>query len=133
AGATISGIGFIASDILSSPRILFALSRDGILPRRLMHVLPRFHTPDVAIGIYTFLAFLLSLTSTFEGLAIMANVAALFLYAICCAAAWELMRRNVRTESNQLTFLDARLVTIISFPLIIWSFIYDTTHTLDHT
>jgi len=120
AGATISGFGFIASDILSSPRILFALSRDGILPRILTHVHPRFHTPDVAIGIYTFLAFLLSLTSTFESLAIMANVAALFLYAICCAAAWELMRRDVRTESKPLFFPGARLVPIISIVLIVW-------------
>ena len=120
AGATISGFGFIASDILSSPRILFALSRDGILPRRLTHVHPRFHTPDVAIGIYTFLAFLFSLTSTFEDLAVMANVAALFLYAICCAAAWELMRRNIRTESKPLTFRGARLVPIISIALIVW-------------
>ena len=120
AGATISGFGFIASDILSSPRILFALSRDGILPRILTHVHPRFRTPDVAIGIYAFLAFLLSLTSTFESLAIMANVAALFLYAICCAAAWELMRRDVRTESKPLFFPGARLVPIISIVLIVW-------------
>lgn len=119
-GATISGFGFIASDILSSPRILFALSRDGILPRGLTHVHPRFHTPDIAIGIYTLLAFLLSLTSTFEGLAIMANVAALFLYAICCAAAWELMRQNVRTDSKPLSFPGDRLVPIISIVLIIW-------------
>ena len=120
AGGTISGFGFIASDILSSPRILFALSRDGILPKALTHVHPRFHTPDVAIGIYALLAFLLSLTSTFEGLAIMANVAALFLYAICCAAAWELMRQNVRTEIKPLNFPGARLVPIISILLIIW-------------
>jgi APA family basic amino acid/polyamine antiporter len=119
-GATISGFGFIASDILSSPRILFALSRDGILPRGLTHVHPRFHTPDVAIGIYALLAFLLSLTSTFEGLAIMANVAALFLYAICCAAAWELMRQNVRTESAPLSFRGDRLVPVISIGLIVW-------------
>ena len=33
AAATISSFGFIASDILSSPRILFAFGRDGILPR----------------------------------------------------------------------------------------------------
>ena len=35
AAATISSFGFVASDILSSPRILFALGRDGILPTQL--------------------------------------------------------------------------------------------------
>jgi amino acid transporter len=120
AGATISGFGFIASDILSSPRILFALGRDGILPRSLTHVHPRFHTPDVAILTYSLLAFLLSSVSTFESLAVMANVAALFLYMICCAAAWELIRRNVQTESQPFGFRGERIVPIISIGLIIW-------------
>jgi amino acid transporter len=120
AGATISGFGFIASDILSSPRILFAFGRDGILPRWLAHVHPRWHSPDAAILIYTTVAFLLSLTSTFASLAIMANVAALLLYIICCAAAWELMRRNVRTEAAPFTFPGASIVPILSIIAIIW-------------
>ncbi|MBA2586866.1 MAG: amino acid permease, partial [Chthoniobacterales bacterium] len=120
AGATISAFGFIASDILSSPRILFALGRDGILPKSFAHVHARFRTPDVAIIFYTVLAFLFSLTSTFEGLAIMANVAALLLYIVCCAAAWELMRRDVRTESKPFTFPGAKIVPIVSVIAIIW-------------
>jgi amino acid transporter len=120
AGATISGFGFIASDILSSPRILFAFGRDGILPRWLAHVHPRWHSPDAAIFIYSTVAFLLSLTSTFASLAIMANVAALLLYIICCAAAWELMRRNVRTETAPFTFPGASIVPILSIIAIIW-------------
>src|SRR2546421_1009231 len=35
AGATISAFGFVASDILGSPRYLFALARDRILPKPL--------------------------------------------------------------------------------------------------
>lgn len=120
AGATISGFGFIASDILSSPRILFAFGRDGILPRWVAHVHPRWRSPDVAILVYTAIAFLLSLTSTFASLAIMANVAALLLYIICCAAAWELMRRNVRTESEPFTFRGASIVPILAILAIIW-------------
>jgi amino acid transporter len=120
AGATISGFGFIASDILSSPRILFAFGRDGILPRWLAHVHPSWRSPDVAILVYSGIAFFLSLTSTFASLAIMANVAALLLYIICCAAAWELMRRNVRTETPPFTFPGAWLVPILSIIAIGW-------------
>jgi amino acid transporter len=119
-GATISSFGFIASDILSSPRILFALGRDGILPRSLTHVHPRFRTPDVAITVYALLAFLFSLSSTFEALAVMANVAALLLYFVCCAAAFVLMRRDVRTEEKPFNFPGARLVPLVSIVLIIW-------------
>ena len=120
AAVTISSFGFVTSNILSSPRILFALGRDGILPRSLAHVHPRFHSPDVAIFAYAALAFVFSLTSKFEALAIMANVAALLLYALCCAASWQLMRRDVRTEAPPFDFLGARIVPFISIALIIW-------------
>ena len=119
AGATISAFGFIASDILSSPRILFAFGRDGILPRWLAHVHPSWRSPDVAILIYAVIALFLSLTSTFTELAIMANVAALLLYIICCAAAFELMRRKVRTETAPLTFPGAALVPFVSVIVIV--------------
>jgi len=120
AGATISGFGFIASDILSSPRILFAFGRDGILPRWLAHVHPSWHSPDVAILVYTAIALLLSLTSTFAALAIMANVAALLLYIICCAAAFELIRRDVRTETKPFHFPGASILPILAIIAIIW-------------
>lgn len=120
AAATVSGVGFIASDILSSPRILFAFGRDGILPGWVAHVHPRWRSPDAAIVLYTLIALVLSLTSTFASLAIMANVAALLLYIICCAAAWELIRRDVRTETSPFTFPGARLVPIVSIVAIIW-------------
>ena len=120
AAATVSAFGFVTSNILSSPRILFALGRDRILPVAFAHVHPRFQSPDVAILSSTAVAFIFSLTSTFEGLAIMANVAALLLYALCCAASWELMRRDVRTEAPPFDFAGARIVPSISIALIVW-------------
>ena len=50
----------------------------------------------------------------------MANVAALLLYIICCAAAWELMRRDVRTETPPFMFPGARLVPFLSIVAIVW-------------
>src|SRR5207248_7769288 len=38
AGATISAFGFVTSDILSSPRLVFAFGRDGALPSLFAHV-----------------------------------------------------------------------------------------------
>jgi basic amino acid/polyamine antiporter, APA family len=126
AAATISSFGFLTSNILSSPRILFALGRDGILPGAFAHVHARFHSPDVAIFTYSAVAFVFSLTSTFESLVIMANVSALLLYALCCAASWELMRRNVRAEAPPFNFPGAQIVPLISIVLIIWLLMHAT-------
>lgn len=120
AAATISAFGGITSNILSSPRILFALGRDGILPRVFAHVHPRFHSPDVAIFAFAAVALLLSLTSKFESIAVMANVAALLVYALCCAASWELMRRDVRLEVPPFHFAGVRILPVVSIALIIW-------------
>jgi APA family basic amino acid/polyamine antiporter len=126
AAATISSFGFLTSNVLSSPRILFALGRDGILPGAFAHVHARFRSPDVAIFTYSAVAFVFSLTSTFESLVIMANVSALLLYALCCAASWELMRRNVRTEAPPFNFPGAQIVPVISIVLIIWLLMHAT-------
>ncbi|HEY2801917.1 MAG TPA: amino acid permease [Chthoniobacterales bacterium] len=103
-GATISAFGFITSDILSSPRMLFAIGRDGILPRWFAHVHPRYRSPDAAIIVYSALAFCLSISSSFEGLVILSNVAVLLMYLLCFAGIWPLLRREQSAESRPLRF-----------------------------
>src|SRR5437870_9209011 len=60
AGASISAFGFVTSDILSSPRMIFAFGRDGALPQFFAHVHPRYRSPDFAIITYAMLAFAVS-------------------------------------------------------------------------
>lgn len=119
-GATISAFGFVASDMLGSPRLLFALGRDKILPAWFAHIHPRHRSPDVAIIAYAVMAFAFSLTSTFEGLAVMANVAVLVVYLLCCAAAWELSRRDVRSDGPPFNFAGARLIPVCAIGVILW-------------
>ncbi len=96
AGASISMFGYVGGMTLAVPRALFALGRDGFLPRALASVHSRHRTPHVAIWTQAVLVLALALTSGFEALAILANLATLLLYAACCLAAWELRRKNVR-------------------------------------
>jgi amino acid transporter len=96
AGASISTFGYIGGMMLAVPRALFALGRDGFLPRALAAVHPRHRTPHVAIAAQAVVTAALALTGSFEKLAILANLATLLLYAACCVAAWELRRRDVR-------------------------------------
>jgi basic amino acid/polyamine antiporter, APA family len=120
AGATVSALGFVTSDILGSPRIIFAFGRDRVLPAWFAHIHPRFHTPDVAIITYAAIAFVLSFSSTFQKLAILANVVTLLLYLLCCLAALELTRRDVRTDGTPFTFPGANLIPILAIGVIIW-------------
>src|SRR5438270_2742467 len=122
AGATISAFGFVTSDILSSPRMIFAFGRDGALPQFFAHVHPRYRSPDVAIITYALLAFALSVTGTFEQLAVLSNVAVLLMYLLCCAACWFLVQRNVRTDpaSAGVNFPGMKIVPALAIVAIIW-------------
>src|SRR5438270_1957369 len=104
AGATISAFGFVTSDILSSPRMIFAFGRDGALPKFFAHVHARYRSPDVAIITYAALAFALSVSGSFERLAVLSNVAVLLMYLICCAGCWFLMQLDVRADGEPLNF-----------------------------
>jgi amino acid transporter len=95
-GAAVSMFGYLCGMVLAIPRALFALARDGFLPRVVAAVHPRYHTPYVAIGVQVTVACAFAITSTFERLAILANLTLLLLYAACCLAAWRLRRRGVQ-------------------------------------
>jgi amino acid transporter len=120
AGATISAFGFVTSDILSSPRMIFAFGRDGALPEFFAHVHPRYRSPDVAIITYAALAFLLSISGTFEQLAVLSNVAVLMMYLLCCAGCWVLLARDIRSDGQPFNFPGMKVVPALAIIAIIW-------------
>ncbi len=120
AGATISAFGFVTSDILSSPRMIFAFGRDGVIPTWFAHVHPRYRSPDVAIITYAVLAFPLSVSGTFEQLAVLSNVAILLMYLLCCAACWSLVQRDVRADGQPFNFPGMKIVPALAIVAIIW-------------
>src|SRR5256884_4238759 len=127
-GATISAFGFVTSDILSSPRMIFAFGRDGALPSLFAHVHPRYRSPDVAIITYATLAFALSVSGTFERLAVLSNVAVLLMYLLCCAACWFLVARDVRSDGQPFNFPGMKIVPALAIIAIIWILAHATLH-----
>jgi amino acid transporter len=112
-GAAVSMFGWISSDILSSPRILFALSRDALLPS----IFGRLHaaraTPYVAILFHAALAIGLALTGSFAELAVLSTLAVAALYIAACAAAWRLARSRVALAGAPLSFRWLGLAAVI--------------------
>jgi amino acid transporter len=81
---------------LSMPRMLFALARDGYLPKTLAAVHPLYLTPHVAIPVQSGITLAVALTGTFERLAILANVSVLALYLGSALASWQLRRMGLK-------------------------------------
>lgn len=103
-GAAISMLGCIGSDILGSPRMVFAIARDGLLPRVLARVHPRTHVPHVAILTYAAIQMAFALTGTFVELALLSALTVAALYIAGCFAAWRLARRGVALAGAPLDF-----------------------------
>jgi amino acid transporter len=99
-GVVVSTFGYLSGMALASPRSLFALARDGFLPRVVAAVHPRYHTPAVAVLLQLGLTCLLAVTSSFGALAVISNVAALLCYLACAAAAWRLRTTGVRVDAT---------------------------------
>ena len=99
-GAAISTFGYMSGMTLATPRALFAFARDGFLPRQLASVHPSFHTPWLAIVLQSAVCCALAVANEFAALAVLANLSALLLYAMCAVAAWELRRRGVQNEGT---------------------------------
>ena len=95
AGTLLSLFAWLGSDILGSPRALFAMSRDGYLPAAFGRLSGKGATPVFAIVFHAGVAALLAISGTFEQLAVLSALAACVLYIGACLAAWSLRRRGV--------------------------------------
>jgi APA family basic amino acid/polyamine antiporter len=120
AGASISMFGWLTGSIFAGPRALFALARDRFLPRGLASVHPRFHTPWAAIAAYGVVVTGVSLTSTYEQLAVLSNLAAMGVYFLGALAVWRLRVRNVRTERPPFLMPGGMLVPVLACIAITW-------------
>jgi APA family basic amino acid/polyamine antiporter len=112
-GTSLSMFGWLGSDILGSPRQLFAFARDGLLPRVLGRLHPRSHAPNIAILCYATVAIVLAMTGTFAELVVLSTLAIAALYIAGCAASWVLARRGVALSGTPLNFRFLGAATVI--------------------
>ncbi|HYM38813.1 MAG TPA: amino acid permease, partial [Thermoplasmata archaeon] len=93
AGAVITGVGALASvsgtdetEVLGTARLMYAMSAEGLLPRSLQKVHPRFQTPYVAILIEGAVALALSVFSGITQLISFAVFNLAVCYILVCLA-----------------------------------------------
>ncbi len=119
-GAAVSMLGLLFGAGLVNPRIVFALARDGFLPRYIARVHPTHRTPHPAIVACALVVVGLALTGTFERLLIISNIAGLIVYAMVAMAAVMLRRRNVRADGEPFRCPGGPLVHVLAFAGIGW-------------
>ena len=80
-GTGISMFGMISGSILNSPRVLFRMSRDGVIPfSRLASIHHLFKTPYLAILLYAVLGYTIASIGGFRQLAVIATSSMLLVY-----------------------------------------------------
>jgi len=119
-GAVISMLGHAGAMILATPRTLYAFARDGFLPPILARLHPVHRSPVAAIILQCVIVLAFAITSTFERLAILANLSILVLYGLCCVATWELRRRDVRAGGTPFRVPAPALVIVLACLVIGW-------------
>lgn len=85
-GALFSIYGYLSGNILTTPRITFALAERGDFPSVFALVHPRFRTPYFSILVFALLVWLLALFGSFAGNATLSAGSRLFYYGVVCAA-----------------------------------------------
>lgn len=119
-GAVVSTLGHAGAMILATPRTLFAFARDGFLPAALARLHPVHRTPVAALVVQAAIVLVLAITSTFERLAVLANISTLVLYAMCCLATWQLRRRDVRAGGTPFRVPAPAVVIVLACVMIGW-------------
>jgi APA family basic amino acid/polyamine antiporter len=100
AAVALSMLGALGGEILSTPRILFAGARDGLMPGPLSKVHPIFKTPYVAIAFYASIGFILAISGGFKQLATIASAALLIIYLGVVLASIKLRKSEAATEKT---------------------------------
>lgn len=118
-GMVVSTFGFMTATMLSTPRTLFALAADGLLPRLLAAVHPTRHTPHVAIAVQTVIVCGIALTGTYVKLAQLSGVAILLVYLACCVGAARLRARDTGAADKPFLMPAGKVVPWLATALIL--------------
>ena len=120
--AAIALFGCLQGDLLGTSRLLYALARDGLLPKALARVTPHSRVPLVAIVTHAGAAFAVAMGSSFNTLALVSGGAFCFVYIGSAAAAWQLQRRQISQTPAPLVLPGGALIPgagIVGFLLIL--------------
>jgi amino acid transporter len=92
-----------------------------LLPAQIARVHPRFKTPHVAIIVHAAFGLVFALTGSFASLLVVATLATLIVYLICCAATIQLQRLDVRSEGAvPFRVPGGPIIPVLAIGVVLW-------------
>ncbi|HEY3429343.1 MAG TPA: amino acid permease, partial [Cyclobacteriaceae bacterium] len=117
-GAAVSGFGLISGDIMITSRVPYAAARDGLLPKFLSVIHPRFATPYISIICYAGVGFILSISGGFRQLAVLASSSMLMIYLGVILATIKL--KKMKAEEGSFVIPGGVTIPIIALLVTSW-------------
>jgi amino acid transporter len=119
-GAAISMFGYLSSDILNMPRVLFRSAKDNVIPvKGLAKVHSRFATPYISIIVFTALGYFFAIVGGFRQLAILSTCSVLLIYLGVALAVMKLRTREKKSDSS-FKIPGGLFVPLLSIVVIVW-------------
>jgi amino acid transporter len=121
-GAGVSMFGNLSSEILSVPRVLYAVSKDGLIPIKILSkVHPKFATPYIAIIVYVSLGFLIASTGGFKQLIVISSASILMIYLGVAIAVIKLRFTSEKhKQGDHFRIPGGIVVPVMTVLVIIW-------------
>ncbi|HEY5805495.1 MAG TPA: APC family permease [Lysobacter sp.] len=110
ATACVSMLGFLMGNLFSSSRLLFALGRDGFLPRPFGLVDVQHRVPMLGLFAHAAIAIVLAVAGSFETLALISGGAICLVFAAVAVSAWRAQQINLRGQGEPLVLRGGPLI-----------------------
>jgi amino acid transporter len=120
-GAILSTTGTNSAQVLVGPRMIYALAKDGELPRILARLHPRYRTPHISILLFSLCAWVFAAYSNFVQLAALNVLARLPYYISTCLAVPVLRHTMPQSKTRRkFTVRGGLLVPVLASLACVW-------------
>lgn len=120
AGASVSMFGYLTSDTLNMPRVMFRSAIDGVIPlKQLSKVHKKHATPYIAVIVYSVLGCFFAITGEFKQLAILSSASVLLVYLGVVMSVIKL-RHTIKPQIKTFRIPGGYTIPILASITIIW-------------
>ena len=116
----VSMFGMLSGDVLASPRLLYAASKDKLLPKFLSSIHPKFATPYWAIIIYCTVGLIFASSGGFKQLAVLASSSVLIIYLAVVLATIRLRYKKGAGEEGSFKIPGGLIIPVLAVGTIVW-------------